>query len=182
MPSSPTIPANAFPAHEDLVTETIERERSLPLAPATDSRLAVTRTLLATQTAVAAAVDRLALEPAGLDPATAEVLMHMARSECGFRGVDLGTECRLTATRVSRLLDRAEADGLVQRRPDPADRRAQQVVLTEKGRDAALRLRPLMDGVLDDLVLEALDDGEREQLVELLGRLRDRAHELLAQP
>jgi DNA-binding MarR family transcriptional regulator len=141
----------------------------------------VTEALLEAQAAVAAVVDRLALDPAGLDHATADVLLRLARSECGVRGVDIGTECQLTATRVSRLLDRAEAEGLVRRTPDPTDRRAQQVVLTDKGHDAAARLTPLMDGVLDDLVLGSLSVAERDVLVSLLDRLRDRAHELLAE-
>jgi DNA-binding MarR family transcriptional regulator len=151
-----------------------------PQATPADERLAVTEALLEAQAAVAAVVDRLALDPAGLDHATADVLLRLARSECGVRGVDIGTECQLTATRVSRLLDRAEAEGLVRRTPDPTDRRAQQVVLTDKGRDAAARLTPLIDGVLDELVLGSLSVAERNVLVRLLDRLRDRAHGLLA--
>jgi DNA-binding MarR family transcriptional regulator len=165
------------------VTDTIRTDLAPapPHASPADGRLAVTEALLEAQAAVAAVVDRLALDPAGLDHATADVLLRLARSECGVRGVDIGTECQLTATRVSRLLDRAEAEGLVRRTPDPTDRRAQQVVLTDKGHDAAARLTPLMYGVLDDLVLGALSVAERDVLVSLLDRLRDRAHELLAE-
>ena len=76
----------------------------------------------------------------------------------------------------------AEADGLVERGRDPADRRAQQVVLTDKGREAARRVQPLLDEVLDELVADALGEQERERLLELLLRLRDRAHQLLAPP
>lgn len=85
----------------------------------------------------------------------------------------------MTATRVSRLLDRAEADGLVKRNPDPTDRRAQHVVLTETGHAAAQRLAPLMNDVLDDLVFETLSAEERATLIDLLTRLRDRALEML---
>jgi DNA-binding MarR family transcriptional regulator len=145
-----------------------------------DDRLATTSALLETQTVVGAAVDRLAVEPAGLDPATADLLMRLAVSAaCGIRGVEISEQCQMTATRVSRLLDRAEADGLVRRTPDPTDRRAQHVVLTDGGREAVQRLAPLLNDVLDKLVFETLDAEERATLVELLARLRDRGREML---
>jgi DNA-binding MarR family transcriptional regulator len=163
------------------VTEAIEREapgRDAALFP--DDRLATTAALLDAHIAVAAAIDKLAVAPAGLDAGTADLLVRLAKSaDCGIRGVDIGEQCQMTATRVSRLVDRAEADGLVERTPDPDDRRAQHVVLTEKGREAARTFAPLMTDVIDDLVFEALTLEERGTLIDLLGRLRDRAHTML---
>jgi DNA-binding MarR family transcriptional regulator len=144
-------------------------------------RLATTETLLEAQAAVAAAMARLATGPAGLDPATAELLVRLSRAAgCGIRGVEIGSQCQMTATRVSRLVDRAESEGLVARTPDPTDRRAQHIVLTDRGREVAERLAPLVDGVLEELVFETLSADERATLIDLLGRLRDRAHEMLA--
>ncbi len=166
------------------VSETIESAspgRDADLFP--DEHLAPTGTLLETQSLVAAVIDRRAVVPAGLDPATADLLVRLAKSaDCGIRGVDIGEQCQMTATRVSRLVDRAEADGLVIRTPDPHDRRAQHVLLTEKGRDAARRLAPRLQGVLDGLVFETFSAEERRSLLELLGRLRDRARQMLAEP
>ena len=85
----------------------------------------------------------------------------------------------MTATRVSRLVDRAEEAGLVERTPDPEDRRAQHVVLTEKGREAAAAFAPLMTDVIDDLVVDTLSTAERATLIDLLDRVRDRARELI---
>lgn len=145
-----------------------------------DDRLATTGALLEAQMAVAAAIDRLAVLPAGLDPATADLLVRLSKSaDCGIRGVEIGEQCLMTATRVSRLVDRAEAAGLVERMPDPEDRRAQHVVLTTKGREAAQTFAPLMTDVLDDLVVDTLTAAERATLIELLDRLRDRAQSLL---
>lgn len=147
-----------------------------------DGHLATTGALLEAQTAVAAAIERLAVEPVGLDAATADLLVRLAKSaDCGIRGVEIGEQCLMTATRVSRLVDRAEAAGLVERMPDPDDRRAQHVVLTGKGREAARVYAPLMNAVLDDIVFDTLTEDERDTLIDLLDRLRDRARTVLAQ-
>ena len=147
-----------------------------------DDRLATTGALIDAQMAVGAAIDHMAVDPTGLDPAMADLLVRLSKSaDCGIRGVEIGEQCQMTATRVSRLVDRAEADGLVERTPDPTDRRAQHVVLTEAGREAAHRLAPLLSDVLDELVFETLSAEERATLVDLLTRLRDRAHEMLAE-
>ena len=97
------------------------------------------------------------MEPLGIDAATADLLVQLYRSpECGIRGVQIGEQCQMTATRVSRLVDRAEAEGLVERQPDPQDRRAQHVVLTGKGREVARRYAPLMDAVLEGVFFDGL--------------------------
>ena len=149
------------------------------LAPAHAS--APSDALAEAQSAVTRALQRRAMQPLGLDPATADLLVQLYVSpECGIRGVEIGEQCQMTATRVSRLVDRAEADGLVERRPDPLDRRAQHVVLTDEGRRLARRYVPLRDAVLRDVFLEALSASERAELEELLGRVRDHARALLA--
>jgi DNA-binding MarR family transcriptional regulator len=148
--------------------------------PLSDERSAPIAALLEAQTAVGAAIEKLAVEPAGLDAATADLLVRLYRSPaCGIRGVEIGQQCLMTATRVSRLVDRAEAAGLVERTPDPDDRRAQHVALTKAGREAARRYAPLLDEVLDAVVFETLSAGERATLIELLERVSRRARDLL---
>ena len=73
-------------------------------------------------------------------------------------------------TMMTYLLDDLEDAGLVERRPDPADRRARRVTLTETG---ATRLAEFMCGLrsAEDDLLQALDPDERTQLRELLRRL-----------
>lgn len=156
----------------------IERE-DVDLFP--DDRMAATAALLETQVVVNEALATLAVRPAGLDVATADLLVRLSKSaDCGIRGVDIGEQCLMTATRVSRLVDRAEAAGYVARQAHPNDRRAQYVVLTAKGREAARAYAPLMSGVIDELVFETLTAEERATLIELLARVRGRARDLLA--
>ena len=76
----------------------------------------------------------------------------------------------LSSGAMTNRLDRLEEMGLVERQPDPTDRRGRLVALTDRGRE-------LVDGaVVDHLeneerLLEALDPGEREQLAALLRKL-----------
>ncbi|MGH8316506.1 MAG: MarR family winged helix-turn-helix transcriptional regulator [Steroidobacteraceae bacterium] len=69
-----------------------------------------------------------------------------------------------------RILDRMEADGWVQRRFDPADRRAHSLWLTPKA-------RPILDHIAQLIAdtraeaLQGLSNEERSTLLELLERL-----------
>jgi DNA-binding MarR family transcriptional regulator len=56
---------------------------------------------------------------------------------------ELAREVVLSPTAMSRFVDRAVAAGVVAREPDPDDRRAQQVVLTDQGRDLLRRMWPV---------------------------------------
>jgi DNA-binding MarR family transcriptional regulator len=56
---------------------------------------------------------------------------------------ELAREVVLSPTAMSRFVDRVEAGGYVRREPDPADRRALQVVLTDEGRALLRRMWPV---------------------------------------
>ncbi|MER5731931.1 MarR family winged helix-turn-helix transcriptional regulator [Streptomyces sp. NPDC002138] len=67
---------------------------------------------------------------------------------------------------INELADR----GLVDRTPDPADRRRNVITLTPQGRRHSRRLEQLLDAAQEEL-LSPLSPAEREQLTRLLGRL-----------
>ncbi|TDQ60567.1 DNA-binding MarR family transcriptional regulator [Actinomycetospora succinea] len=73
-------------------------------------------------------------------------------------------------TVMTYLLDELEGAGLVERRPDPSDRRARQVLLTEVGGARLCDLERRLRGAEDEL-LAPLDPAERDQLRSLLQRL-----------
>jgi DNA-binding MarR family transcriptional regulator len=56
---------------------------------------------------------------------------------------ELAREVVLSPTAMSRFVDRVEAAGYVRREPDPADRRALQVVLTDDGVAMLRRMWPV---------------------------------------
>jgi DNA-binding MarR family transcriptional regulator len=76
----------------------------------------------------------------------------------------------LSSGAMTNRLDGLEAMGLVERLPDPTDRRGRLVALTDKGRE-------LVDAAVVDhleneqLLLSALDADERDQLAGLLRKL-----------
>jgi DNA-binding MarR family transcriptional regulator len=65
------------------------------------------------------------------------------RPERRLRVNELAREVVLSPTATSRFIDRVEAAGCVRREPDPADRRALQIVLTESGVDLLRRMWPV---------------------------------------
>jgi DNA-binding MarR family transcriptional regulator len=73
-------------------------------------------------------------------------------------------------TVMTYLLDELVEAGLVERRPDPADRRARQIHLTPEGRARLCALERSLREVEDHL-LAPLEPSERDQLRELLARL-----------
>ncbi|AGZ42900.1 MarR family winged helix-turn-helix transcriptional regulator [Actinoplanes friuliensis] len=72
-------------------------------------------------------------------------------------------------TVMTYLIDDLERSGLVERRPDPADRRSRQVLLTAKGKQTHTRLRERITDA-ERHVLGGLSGAEVEALRGLLGR------------
>jgi DNA-binding MarR family transcriptional regulator len=80
-----------------------------------------------------------------------------------------------------RILDRMEADGLLERRPDPADRRARCLYLTPKA-------KPLVDQIwrLSEVtraeVFAGIGKTERDVFITVLERLHDNLSRLDGKP
>ena len=68
---------------------------------------------------------------------------------------------------LCRMVDRLEDAGLVERRPDPGDRRARRLHLTAKSREKLARVRERLDEMVDEM-LTGLSDSERQEFVRLL--------------
>lgn len=104
-----------------------------------------------------------------LTPAQFDVLAQVA-SHPGLCQQALAGHLLVTKGNVCGLLDRMEAAGWVERRPDPDDRRAHRLFLTERGSSLIRRAAPEMEALFVDL-FSGLKAQERKQLAGLLGRL-----------
>ena len=89
----------------------------------------------------------------GVRPAYLGVLLTLWKED-GLQAAALGKRAGREPSSMTGLLDRMERDGLIQREPDPDDRRAQRIVLTREGKRAQ---RPVMRIV--DRVLARLSEG-----------------------
>ncbi len=98
-----------------------------------------------------------------------KALTYLARNE-GVSQKRLAELIEIDPMSLVRILDRMEADGWVERRSDPQDRRARSLVVTEKA-------RPIIDliwqvvGETRAEALAGLSEAERAQLLELLERM-----------
>src|SRR5690606_29775945 len=114
--------------------------------------------------------DRHARASAGITRAQFAALAILARKE-GLNQVALSDELEITPITVARLLARLEAEGWVERRPDPDDRRAHRLYLRPAGRAVLERLRPLAQRFLEQ-TFAGLTSEARDQLIEGLTAVR----------
>jgi DNA-binding MarR family transcriptional regulator len=89
-----------------------------------------------------------------------QVLSAAARSEVGSQ-LALAQYLGIDRTVMTYLLDDLEGEGLIERRPDPSDRRARRVVATAKGTALLVTLDERLRGVEAHL-LAPLDTGTRQ--------------------
>ncbi|MDP8942675.1 MAG: MarR family winged helix-turn-helix transcriptional regulator [Actinomycetota bacterium] len=108
-----------------------------------------------------------------LRPAHGNVLEHLSeRPPEALRLVDLAARAGMTPQSMGELVDDLEARGYVERRPDPADRRAKRVHLTDKGLACARAAERSMREVERQLVA-ALGDAEYRRLRAALEQVLD---------
>lgn len=115
------------------------------------------------------------LAEAGLPHVWFEVLVRLARSEGGQLTMSaLADEVVLTTGGVTRLIDRIEASGYVERRPCPTDRRVAYAAITAAGRDV-LEQAAIVHARNLRAVFAGFDDADLTTLDNLLDRLRGTA-------
>jgi DNA-binding MarR family transcriptional regulator len=107
-----------------------------------------------------------ALHSIGLTPALFAVLNYLRAHE-GAIQQQIGSAMGIDPSTMVSLVDQLERAELAERRPQPQDRRAREVLITPKGRRTLERARQLAEEVEGD-VLQGLSPRERRQLVMLL--------------
>jgi MarR family transcriptional regulator, lower aerobic nicotinate degradation pathway regulator len=110
-----------------------------------------------------------ALEPLGLRPKHF-ALMNLADLSEGSSQQQLGHKLGLDSSGLVSVIDDLEAQGLVERRRDAADRRRYAIHLTRAGRTKLSRAREAVKLRADEL-LAPLSEDERKTLHDLLARV-----------
>jgi DNA-binding MarR family transcriptional regulator len=119
-------------------------------------------------------------EECGISHLMYEVLLILGRAE--RNGLSMGAiaqEQVLTTGGVTRLVDRMEAAGLVERTDDPADRRSRLVRLTPLGDQTAARASRVHVQNIERYFLDPLPVDHRERFMEDLRILSHAAKDVL---
>src|SRR6202158_4221780 len=82
------------------------------------------------------------------------IVLFQLRQQEGLSQVDLADLLELQPISLVRLLDRLVGHGLLERRHDPRDRRANRLFLTESGRQLVDDLDSLRDAIATDVLEE----------------------------
>jgi DNA-binding MarR family transcriptional regulator len=137
-----------------------------------DRHLAAWRGLLEAHAAVVELLARELEAERGLPLAWYDVLLTLERApEQRLRMQELAQSVLLSKSGLTRLIDRMEANGLVQREPCPSDRRGAFAVLTPQGRRAFRRAAPVHLRGIQEHFARHLDEEEAATLFAALARV-----------
>jgi DNA-binding MarR family transcriptional regulator len=116
----------------------------------------------------------------GLSLARTKVLLRL-RERGPIRQSVLAADCGLSPHSITDIVDGLERLGMAERRPDPTDRRAKLVAITDTGQ-AGLDVANATRQRLLTHVFGALSEPDRAALLRLLDTLDEAAQRLIAAP
>ncbi|GAA3787623.1 hypothetical protein GCM10022226_02470 [Sphaerisporangium flaviroseum] len=141
--------------------------------PTDDPRLTAMGLLAEVHSGLTAKMNQVFAE-AGLSEVDVETLIRLSRSpERRLRMSDLAAQTSLSTSGVTRVVDRLERDGLVERVACPSDRRASYATLTEGG---LTRLDSVIPKHLEDIetwFTGLLSPGQLKEFLNTLRLIRD---------
>ncbi|HEU5254254.1 MAG TPA: MarR family winged helix-turn-helix transcriptional regulator [Solirubrobacterales bacterium] len=107
----------------------------------------------------------------GLNPPLFRILNLIDAAE-GRSQQAIGEGIQVPPSRMVALVDELEQRGLVERRPDPSDRRVRALYLTRKGRSALARGRAIAKAHEEELT-QGMREADRLRLTRLLQQMVD---------
>jgi len=116
------------------------------------------------------AFDRRAVS-LGVTRAQWKVLFRLTRFP-GLRQVELAEMLDVEPITLSRIVDRLEEASLVERVPDPADRRAWRLQVTENAKPLVAKLKALGTELVDE-AFEGVEQSELERVRSVLAQVRE---------
>jgi len=116
------------------------------------------------------AFDQL-MKPLGITRAQWWVLAHLARHD-GMAQTQLATMLDIGKASLGSLLDRLEATGFIERRPDATDRRMKRIFLSRSSVQLLEQLVEIEQS-FNEHILAGIEESERDKLVEHLSTIKD---------
>jgi DNA-binding MarR family transcriptional regulator len=110
------------------------------------------------------------LEPIGITPGQSRAVAVLTRHGV-MRLSELSEHLRIAPRSTTEVVDGLQERGLVERRPDPADRRATLVALTAAGQATAEAIRTARHAEAERF-FAGLDEADRETLGRILRTLK----------
>ena len=107
----------------------------------------------------------------GLTQAQMQAMAYVARKQ-GIRQVTLADMLEIQPITTARLIDKLVEEGLVERRPDPGDRRAVQLFVTAKADKLLERIYVVAAAAREDAMIGITPDMQ-EILISVLGQMHD---------
>jgi DNA-binding MarR family transcriptional regulator len=144
------------------------------LSPQTSSAVASFGRLLGAHAALTRELSAQLVQQHGLTMSELEVLVLLSRApEQAMRRIDLSREVRLSPSGITRMLDRMEATGLVEKGPCKEDARVSYAVLTAAGAEKLREAWPDHRASIERLLGERFSRSELATLTELLDRVAE---------
>jgi DNA-binding MarR family transcriptional regulator len=138
-------------------------------------RRAATRTLHTSLVLKVILEEHLQLE-AGMLLADNEALLNIGHSPEPLRMSEVAHLLILSPGGTTKVIDRLEEMGHVVRVPDPEDRRATLLSLTDSGREAVVRNRKIIDAMLQEAWAGHITDQEAAVVIEVMDRVMQANH------
>jgi DNA-binding MarR family transcriptional regulator len=105
-----------------------------------------------------------------------DLMAQLERYPDGLRMGELSKRMMVTGGNITGITDQLEQEELVVRVPDPNDRRAYSVMLTDAGRRAFAEMAVVHEAWVAEL-LRDLSGDEKNQLIRLFSKMRKHLHE-----
>ena len=108
----------------------------------------------------------------GLTRAQGVILARLHRQP-GISQIELAAICEVEPITIGRLVDRLETRGLIERRPDPQDRRVRRLHLLPAAGEMIAKIEAYRNE-LSDYLLDGVDAEARDAMVQVLLQMKNK--------
>jgi DNA-binding MarR family transcriptional regulator len=157
-------------------TRQLQSERSVSSPPR--EQLVVWRTFLESAFALIDILDAELQEERSISLRWYDVLVHLEEAEHGIRMNELASRILASKSGLTRVIDRMEEAGLVERRRPAQDRRVIEIVMTKSGQKALTNARSVHRRGIDEHFAQHLNERDFAALSRALEKVRDHVRPL----